>query len=225
MRPVDHARSCSQIRARNSLSRPGNHSTERPGLVFTQKHFARHAPQMTGDSPGVVPRGPELARTKHRRRSSIIVAFRRGFEMGFDERHGSGNLRGQDLADAQADFGDIAVLDGAKDYLPGRFRPARKKHLPHQAADLFFAKAVRIPRNRFAHSRTTCGSATSVSKMSPASACSSKSGRVLIECLLLLHCISLKAAMQERVCPDTRRPHPASETQDSGSRRQKPGRC
>ena len=72
--------------------------------------------------------------------------------MGFDERHGSGNLGGKHLADPQADSGDIPILDRAKNDLPGRLRPAGKKYLPHQAADLFFAKAVRIPSDRLAHS-------------------------------------------------------------------------
>jgi len=71
--------------------------------------------------------------------------------MGFDERHGPGNLGGKHLANPQADSSDVPVLDGAKDHLPGRLRPTGEEQLPHQAADLFFAKPVRTPSDRLAH--------------------------------------------------------------------------
>jgi hypothetical protein len=71
----------------------------------------------------------------------------------FHERHVSGNLGRQDLADPKADSIDISIFDRAKDDLPCRFRPAGKKYLAHQAPDLLFAKAVWSPGDRLASGR------------------------------------------------------------------------
>jgi hypothetical protein len=73
--------------------------------------------------------------------------------MGFDQRHVSRDLGGQYLTDSKADSVDITIVNRTEYDLPGRFRPARKKHLAHQAPDLLFTEVVRVPGDRLASGR------------------------------------------------------------------------